>query len=119
MSLHVTMSIDRGATVLRLSGTADPAGVAARRAALAAAALGAPFVVIDLDGVTSAAPEGLYELVGALGSDLARVHLVARRNSVLATLALARVHHRVAVHRSIHDAFAAHRVATGGSEPRR
>lgn len=92
MSLQVTVSVDRGATVLRLRGTADAA-----------------LVVVDLDETTAAAPEALRDLVRAVASDPSRVHVVARRNSLVGLLVQARVHHLVGVHRSLADAIAAHR----------
>lgn len=64
MTLYVDVSLEGGATVLRLSGSADSAGVAARREALAAAP-DAPLVVVDLDGTACAAGQGLQELIGA------------------------------------------------------
>ena len=109
MSLEVVVSVDRGATVLRLRGTAEPAGVAAASEALAAAAADAAMVVVDLDGTTGAAPEALRDLVRAVAGDPDRVHVVARRNSVIGVVAQARLHHVVAVHRSVADALAAHR----------
>ena len=109
MSLEVSVSVDRGATVLRLRGTADPAGVAAARDVLAAAAADATLVVVDLDGTTGAAPDALRDLVRVVAADPGRVHVVARRNSVVGAVAQARLHHLVAVHRSIADALAAHR----------
>lgn len=111
MSLHVTVTVDRGATVLHLQGTADPAGVAAARQVLAAAAADAAVVVIDLDDTTAAAPEALRDIVDAVAADPARVHVVARRNSMVGVLTQARVHHHVAVHRSLADALAAHHAA--------
>jgi len=113
MSLHVAVSIHQEATVLRLTGAADPAGVAASSDMLAAAGAGTRLVVIDLDGTAAAAPDGLHDLVSAFGADLTRLHLVARRNSLIDLLTQARVHHRVAVHRSLDEAVAAHRAATG------
>jgi hypothetical protein len=107
MTLQVAVSIDHGATVLRLRGVADRAGVAAARDALAAAALDAPLVVVDLDGTSSTAPDALQELIRAVPGDPGRVRVVARRNSVVGMLAQARIHHLVPVHRSIADALGA------------
>ena len=95
MSLHVTVTVDRGATVLSLRGTADPAGVAAARQALAAAAAGAALIIVDLDGTTATVPEALRDLVAAVADDPDRVHVVARRNTVVGLLAQDRVHHVV------------------------
>ena len=95
--------------MLRLRGTADPAGVAAARGALAAAAADAAMVVVDLDGTTGVAPEALRDLVRAVAGDPDRVHVVARRNSVIGVVAQATLHHGVAVHRRVADALTAHR----------
>ena len=111
MSLSVVVSIDRGATVVRVRGRADTASVAARRPSLAAAAADARVVLVDLDGATAAAPQAVRDLVGALGTDPTRVHLVARRNSMVDVLARGRIHHHFAVHRSIDDAIAAYRAS--------
>ena len=108
MTLEVAVTLDRGATVLRLRGTADPAGVAAARGALAAAAADAAMVVVDLDGTTGAGPEALRDLVRAVPGDPDRVHVVARRNSVVGVLAQARIYHLVAFHISFANALAAH-----------
>ena len=115
MALSVVVSIDRGATVVRVRGRADSASVADRRAALAAAGADARVVVVDLDEATASAPQAVRDLVGALGADPTRVHLVARRNSMVDLLARGRIHHLFAVHRRIEDAIAAHRGAIGAS----
>jgi hypothetical protein len=107
MSLDVTVTIQRGAAVLRLMGTADPADVAAGQASLAAAAGDARVVVVDLDGMTAAAPDGVRQLVATLDAYPRRVHLVARRNSMVTLLTRARIHHVVDVHHSVADAIAA------------
>jgi membrane-bound ClpP family serine protease len=109
MSLPVSVTVDRGATVLHLRGTADPAGVAAARDVLTAAAADAAMVVVDLDETTGGAPDALRDLVQVVAADPERVHVVARRNSVVGLLTQARIHHLVAVHRSIADALAAPR----------
>lgn len=115
MSLDVSVTIHRGATVLNLKGTADAPSLAARREALVRATGDAAVVVVDLDAATLAGPDALRQLVslvaGPAGGD--RVHLVARRNSVTTALAHWRIHHLVGVHRSVDDAIAAHR-ALGG-----
>ncbi len=113
MTLSLVVSIDRGATVVRVRGRADTASLAARRPSLAAAAAEARVVVVDLDQTTVAAPQAVRDLVGALGADPTRVHLVARRNSMVDLLARGRIHHVFAVHRRIEDAIAAHRAAMG------
>ena len=113
MSLTVTITIERGATVLRLRGTVDPAEVAARRSTLAAAAADAPLVIVDLDDTTAVAAQAVRDLLNSLG-DPVRVHVVARRRSMVSLLAQSRIHHVFAVHRSITDAIAAHQATTSG-----
>lgn len=101
------------ATVVRVRGKADEASVAAERASMAAAAVGASLVVVDLDETTAATPQSVRDLIAALGADRKRVHVVARRNSTVTLLAPGADPPCFGVHRTVDDAIAAHRAAMG------
>src|SRR3954462_14262692 len=107
MPMELEISIDHGATVVRVRGVADTASVAAQWAALAALATDVPFVVADLDRATIASADAGRQLVALLGG-AEHVCLVPRRYSLLSQLAQWRVHYSTDVHASVTDAIAAH-----------
>ena len=112
MRMHVELRNHRGATVLAIVGTVDADGLRALRQPVAAATLGGDLVVIDLDRAELVDPVGLRALVtDVVGAGAGpRLRLVTRRNTTTALLARGRIHHLVAVHPSVEDAVAAHRL---------
>jgi hypothetical protein len=94
--------------VVAMTGVLTPAAVDPVLPALASAArLGRPMVVA-LDGLEHASPQGLRALAAALGVVRGPgLALVVRRNSILAGLVQDRIHHRVDVYPVLGDALAA------------
>ena len=105
MPIGLEISIDRGATIVRVSGLADTSAVAAQRDVLGVIANDVPFVVADLERATIESADAVTQLVALLGGSR-HVHLVARRHALVSQLAQWRVHHTIDVHASVADAIA-------------
>ena len=117
MSVRIAVHIQKGATVLVVSGPVDSLDSVGDTAAPLLRTPG--LVVVDLDRLTAVDARRLREMVVRLldmGGDPERLRLVVRRNSLLELVTRARVHHLVSLHRTVHDAIAVHhasRLAAG------
>ena len=117
MSMSITVRSDDGVTVVSLAGTADTDMLMPLRDPLVAALGDNPVVVVDLDELTTVDPAALRSLVMAV-LDQARgghLRLVANDPATIALIAEARLHHHVAVHRTVVDA---RRTSSGGNGER-
>ena len=107
MGLSIQVRSDNGAVVVALAGTVDAPMLDPLRDPLSAALADARALVLDLDEVTTLDAAGLRDvLAGVL--DTARgghLRIAASHEATIARLAEARVHHLVAVHRSVADAL--------------
>jgi anti-anti-sigma factor len=104
--MSITVRSDDGATIVSLAGTADTDMLVPLRDPLVAALGDSPVVVLDLDELTTVDPAGLRSLVIAVIEQARGGHLrlVANDPTTIAVIAEARLHHHVAVHRSVFDA---------------
>jgi len=98
---------DSGAVVVALAGTADASMLDPLRNPLRAALADACALVLDLDEVTTLDAEALRDVLIAVldSADGGRLCIAASREATFASLAEARIHHLVAVHRSVDDAI--------------
>ena len=107
MSLSIQVRNEHGAVVVALAGAADASMLEPLGDPLAAALADARLLVLDLDEITALDGAGLRALlVGVL--DHARggqLRIAASHQATVASLAEARIHHLVAVHRSVADAL--------------
>jgi hypothetical protein len=109
MAVEVVVTRRGPCAVVAISGVLTPAAVDDPvLSAIAGAARLAPALVITLDGLEHADPQGLRALATTLGVVRGPgLALVARRNSILAGLVQDRIHHRVDVYPVLGDALAA------------
>ena len=115
MSVRIAVHIQKGATVLVVSGPVDSLDSVGDAAAPLLRTPG--LVVVDLDRLTAVDARRLREMVVRLldmGGDPERLRLVVRRNSLLELVTRARVHHLVSLHRTVHDAIAVHDASRSG-----
>ena len=108
MSLSIHVHSDNGAMVVELSGTANAPMLEPLAEPLTAALADAKVLVLDLDDLENVDAGSLRELITdvlatARGGQL---RIAAGHAATVASLAEARVHHLVAVHRSVSDALA-------------
>jgi anti-anti-sigma factor len=104
--MSITVRSDDGVTIVSLAGTADHDMLMPLRDPLIAALGDSPVVVVDLDELTNVDPAALRSLVVAV-LDQARggqMRLVASDPATVAVITEARLHHHVAVHRTVFDA---------------
>lgn len=107
MNLSIEVRSDNFAVVVALAGAADAARLEQLRDPLTAALLDAGLVVLDLDELTTVDPGGLRAMIVDVPATArgGKLHIAARHAPTVATLARARIHHLVAVHRSVTDAL--------------
>lgn len=107
MSLSIQVRNDNGAMVIALAGAADASMLEPLRDPLTAALGDARVLVLDLDQITSLDAGGLREvLVAVLGTARGgQLRIAASHQATVAGLTEARIHHLVAVHRSVADAL--------------
>ena len=108
MSLSIQVRNEHGAVVVALAGAADASMLEPLGDPLAAALGDARLLVLDLDEITALDSAGLRAvLVGVLGTARGgQLRIAASHQTTVAALAEARIHHLVAVHRSVADALA-------------
>ena len=113
MELEIVVTRRGPCTVVAVSGVVVPGTVAAAVPTLAGATGFGRTVVVTLDGLEHACPDGLRALTAVLGA-AQRPHLtfVVRRNSILAAVVQARLHHVVDVYPVLSDAMAGVQRAT-------
>lgn len=107
MSLSIQVRSDNGAVVVALAGAADASMLEPLRDPISAALADTEVLVLDLDQLSNVDPAYLRELIievlgTARGGEL---RIATTHAATLAALAEARIHHLVAVHRSVSDAL--------------
>lgn len=107
MSLSIQVRNENGAMVVALAGAADASMLEPLLDPLTAALADARVLVLDLDEITALDAAGLRAvLIGVLGSARGgHLRIAASHQATVASLAEARIHHLVAVHRSVADAL--------------
>ena len=107
MSLSIQVRNEHGAVIVALAGAADASMLEPLGDPLAAALTDARVLVLDLDEITALDAAGLRDvLVAVLGTARGgQLRIAASHQATVASLAQARVHHLVAVHRSVADAL--------------
>lgn len=107
MSLSIQVRNDNGAVVVALAGAADASMLEPLRDPLTAALADARVLVLDLDEITTLDASGLREVIVGVLADArgGRLRIAASHQATVASLAEARIHHLVAVHRSVADAL--------------
>ena len=107
MAPSIQVRGDSGAVVVALAGTADASILDRLRDPLRAALADALALVLDLDEVTTLDAEALRDVLIAVldCADGGRLRIAASREATFASLAAARIHHLVAIHRSVDDAI--------------
>lgn len=108
MSLSIHVHSTNGAVVVELAGTADASMLQPLVDPLTAALADAKVLVLDLDEVDTIDAGGVRNvLVDVLATARGgQLRIAASHAGTVASLAEARVHHLVAVHRSVSDALA-------------
>ena len=106
MARSIQVRSDSGAVVVALAGTADASMLDPLRDPLRAALADACAVVLDLDEVTTLDAAALRDVLLAVLDTAGdgRLCIVASCEATFASVAEARIHHLVAVHRSVADA---------------
>jgi anti-anti-sigma factor len=107
VSLSIQVRNDTGAVVVAFAGAADASMLEPLRDPLTAALADARVLVLDLDEITTLDAAGLREvIVGVLNTARGgNLRIAASHQATVAGLAEARIHHLVAVHRSVADAL--------------
>jgi len=106
VALSINVRNEGNAVVISLAGAADANMLAPLRDPLTAALGDTGLVVLDLDELTIGEPDALRKLiVDVLDNGRGgRLRIAAGDDATLGALAEARVHHLVAVHRTIEEA---------------
>ena len=107
MSLSINVRSDNGSVIVALAGAADAGMLEPLRDPLAAALSDAQVLVVDLDELTVVDTTGLRALlVDVLASARGgQLRIATSHAATLTSLAEARIHHLVGVHRTVADAL--------------